>query len=303
MVARVSLILIISSILISYGLSAEIPGLNHDEIAIRQAVESYVAAYNAANASALASHWSKNGTYLTNTGELAKGPEKIKSVLEKFFAENKGIQVKASVFDIQSESRDRAIVKGFAVFSRPGEKKEEVLFTLSGVKEMGGWKILKFDEEESSVPLATIAQLGQLEWLMGDWVDKDEKSRVETSFRWAKDFAFIHSNFRVTLADRIDLEGSQIIGWDPLAKEFRSWIFDTKAGFGEGEWSRAGDTWTVRVKSTLGNGAEASSINVYKYVDPNSFTWRSYGRELNGEPLPDIDEVTVTRKKVPNKQQ
>ena len=57
-----------------------------------------------------------------------------------------------------------------------------------------------------------------------------------------------------------------------------------------------GNRWTVKVKSVLGTGQKASSINIYTYVNPNSFTWQSVSREVDGEPLPDIDEVTVVRK-------
>jgi hypothetical protein len=184
------------------------------------------------------------------------------------------------------------------VFSRPGEDNDEVLFTATNVKEDGKWKLLKVEEEESNVPLATIAQLGELEWLIGDWVDQDQDSSVETTFRWAKDYAFITGTFRVRVGDRVDLEGSQMIGWDPVAKKIRSWIFDNKAGFGEGEWSKSGNTWTVNVRSVLGTGQKASSINIYTYLDPNSFGWQSIGREVQGELLPDIDQVTVIRKNV-----
>ena len=120
------------------------------------------------------------------------------------------------------------------------------------MKEKGAWKLLKVEEEESSAPLASIAALGELEWLIGDWVDQDDSGSVETTFRWTKDYAFINGKFRVTVGDRVDLEGTQVIGWDPVGKKIRSWIFDTKAGFGEGEWSSAGNQWTVKVKSTLG---------------------------------------------------
>jgi uncharacterized protein (TIGR02246 family) len=297
-VARtVALILMISSIVMVFGVGAD-TGSNQDETALRKAFESYVAAYNSGDASAVASHWSRDGAYRTQTGEYAKGPDKIKSALEKFFAENKGIQVKAALFDLQLESANRAIAKGLAVFSRPGEDKDEVLFTATNVKENGKWKLLKVEEEESNVPLATIAQLGELEWLIGDWVDQDEDSSVETTFRWAKDYAFITGTFRVRVGDRVDLEGTQMIGWDPVAKKIRSWIFDNKAGFGEGEWSKSGNTWTVNVKSILGTGQKASSINIYTYLDPNSFGWQSIGREVQGELLPDIDQVTVVRKNV-----
>ncbi len=278
------------------GVTAENTGLNQDEIAVRKAIESYVETYNRGDASAAASHWSRQGSYLTQTGEYAKGPDKIRPALENFFAENKGIQVKVAVFDIQRQPAGRAIAKGFAAFHQPDGENEEDLVTATLVKENGEWKFLKVEEEESSAPLASIAALGELEWLIGDWVDQDDSGSVETSFRWAKDYAFINGTFRVTVGDRVDLEGTQVIGWDPVAKKIRSWIFDNKAGFGEGEWSSAGNRWTVKVNSTLGTGEKASSINIYTYVDPNSFTWQSVSHEVNGELLPDIDEVTVVRK-------
>ncbi len=296
MVRKIALGLIISSILLVSGASAENTGLSQDETAIRKAVESYVDAYNRAEASAVASHWSRNGSYLTLTGEYVKGPDKIRPALEKLFSELKGVQVKVALFDVQLQSPDRAITKGFAVFQRPGEESDEVLFAATHVKEDGSWKLLRVEEEESSVPLATIAKLGELEWLVGDWVDQDEDATVETTFSWSKDYAFINGTFRVTVGDRVDLEGTQVIGWDPVAKRIRSWIFDTKAGFGEGEWSRAGNRWTVKVTSVLGTGQKAASINIYTYVDPNSFAWQSVSREVGGEPLPDIEEVTVVRK-------
>ncbi len=296
MIERVVLGLIVSSILMVSGVSAENTAISPDEIAIRKAVESYVDSYNRGDASAAASHWSRQGSYLTMTGESAKGPDRIKPAMEKFFAEHKGITVKVALFDVQVQAGGRAIAKGFAVFQRSGEENDEALFAAMYVKEKGAWKLLKVEEEESSVPLDTIAKLGELEWLIGDWVDQDESGRVETTFRWTKDYAFINGTFRVTVGDRVDLEGTQVIGWDPVAKKIRSWIFDTKAGFGEGEWSGAGNKWTVNVGSVLGTGQKASSLNIYTYVDPNSFTWQSVGREVDGELLPDIDEVTVVRK-------
>ncbi|HMK34622.1 MAG TPA: SgcJ/EcaC family oxidoreductase [Desulfomonilaceae bacterium] len=296
MVRRIALGLIISSILMVSGVSAEKSAISQDEIAIRKAAESYVETYNRGDASAAASHWSRDGEYLTQAGEHVKGPDKIRSALEKLFSERKGIQVKAALFDVRRQSADRAIAKGFAVFQQPGEENDEVLFTATFVKEKGAWKIHKVEEEETSVPLDTIAKLGELEWLIGDWVDQDENATVETTFRWTKDYAFITGTFRVIVGDRVDLEGTQVIGWDPVAKKLRSWIFDNEAGFGEGEWSRESNRWTVNVKSVLGTGQKASSMNIYTYVDPNSFTWQSVSRAVDGELMPDIDEVTVVRK-------
>jgi uncharacterized protein (TIGR02246 family) len=189
-VRRVALGLIISSILMVSGVSAENTGISPDETAIRKAIESYVEAYNRGDASAAASHWSRDGSYLTQAGEHAKGPDKIRPALEKLFSERKGVQVKVALFDVNLASSGRAIIKGFAVFQRPGEENDEVLFTATYVKEKRAWKLSKVEEEESSVPLDTIAKLGELEWLIGDWVDQDESGSVAgTYYNTATDVA------------------------------------------------------------------------------------------------------------------
>jgi uncharacterized protein (TIGR02246 family) len=162
-VRKIALGLIVSAILMASGVSAENAGISKDETAIRKAVESYADAYNRGDAAAVASHWSRNGSYLTVTGEHVKGPDKIRPALEKLFSERKGIEVKAALFDVQLQSPDRAITKGFAVFQQAGEESDEVLFTATHVKEKGTWKLLKVEEEESSVPLDTIAKLGELD--------------------------------------------------------------------------------------------------------------------------------------------
>lgn len=278
--------------------AAENPPPQTEEAAIRKNVESYVDAYNRGDAAAVAAFWSREGEYSAPSGERPKGLNKIRPALEAFFAANKGIKLNVAVFDVQPQAADRIIEKGIAVVRRPGGETEEVFYTATHVKEDGAWKLLNVEEEISPVPLNTIAQLGQLEWLIGTWVDRDEGATVETVFQWTKNYAFISGEFRVTAQGRVDVEGTQVIGWDPVTKKIRSWIFDSKGAIGEGEWSRAGDRWTVKVKSVLGTGQIASSLNIYTYVDPKTFTWQSIGREVDGEPLPNIDSVTVIRKEV-----
>ena len=90
MVGKVALGLIISSILMVSGVTAENTGLSQDEIAVRKAIESYVETYNRGDASAAASHWSRDGSYRTQTGEYAKGPDKIRLCLGKVFCRKQG---------------------------------------------------------------------------------------------------------------------------------------------------------------------------------------------------------------------
>jgi hypothetical protein len=92
------------------------------------------------------------------------------------------------------------------------------------------------------------------------------------------------------------MAGMQIIGWDPVAKQIRSWVFDSDGGFSEGNWTRKGDRWLIHQLGTLPDGSKTSAVNVIKQIDNDSFTWQSVDRSVNGEMLPQVDEVLITRK-------
>ena len=44
------------------------------------------------------------------------------------------------------------------------------------------------------------------------------------------------------------LSGTQRIGWDPLKRQFKTWIFDSEGGHGEGYYTRNGDQWVVKTE-------------------------------------------------------
>ena len=91
------------------------------------------------------------------------------------------------------------------------------------------------------------------------------------------------------------MAGMQLIGWDPEAKQIRSWVFDSDGGFAEGRWTKKGNRWSITTTGTLPDGGKASSVNVITYVDENQFKWKSLNRTAGGELLPNIDEVVVVR--------
>ena len=89
--------------------------------------------------------------------------------------------------------------------------------------------------------------------------------------------------------------GVQIVGWDPAAKQIRSWVFDSDGGFGEGKWTKKDQRWYIQATGTLPDGSKTSAVNIITYVDENTFTWQSVNREAGGEILPNVDEVVVGR--------
>jgi len=151
------------------------------------------------------------------------------------------------------------------------------------------------DAETVPPRVSTDEPLKELAWLIGTWVDEDEEVSVETVCDWAKNGSFIRRRFTVRVDGDMDMEGTQVIGWDPATKAIRSWVFDTDGGFGEGRWRRDGDRWIIKATAVLPNGRRASAINILTPIDQNTFTWESTDRELDGELLPNIDKLRITR--------
>jgi hypothetical protein len=90
-------------------------------------------------------------------------------------------------------------------------------------------------------------------------------------------------------------EGTQVIGWDPRAKRIRSWTFDSDGSFGEESWSKLDDEWIIKMTRTTADGGTAAATQVLSRKDDNTLTVQAIAREIDGEPAPAGDPVTVER--------
>jgi uncharacterized protein (TIGR02246 family) len=264
-----------------------------DEAAIKQAVQAYVEAFNRGDATGVASFWSEDGEYIAPSGDRFKGRKNIEAAFKTFFGENKDVQLQASPSSIRFPSPNRAVETGTATVTRPGQTPEETQYVATYVKKGGTWRLVSVNEEESSVGFQ---HLKDLEWLIGEWVDRDENVSLDTVYQWARNNSFITGSFTIYVQGKVDLQGTQVIGWDPVAKTIKSWVFDSQGGFGQGTWTRKDNQWVVDSSGFLSTGERTSAINTYTYVDDNVFTFQSAEREIGGEPMPGIEPVTVVRK-------
>jgi len=137
--------------------------------------------------------------------------------------------------------------------------------------------------------------LDELDWMVGTWEDNSDGVRILTTCSWAANRSFLTRRFQVEIEGKIDLQGTQVIGWDPNSGKLRSWTFDSTGGFGEGRLTRDGDRWICTTMFTLASGERASAINIMRYIDPDTFGWQSIGREVGGELQPNIAEVQISR--------
>lgn len=267
-----------------------------EEAAIRKAVDAYVAAYNAGDAKALAQLWSPQAVYTDRlSGEQVVGRAEIEKQFTDIFAETQGAKLEASTSAIQFLSPNVAVESGIARLTVPEQEPEQSDYTAVYVKQGDAWLLDRVTEEDvPSVP-TQYEHLKDLEWMIGTWIDEDEYSRIETTCEWTRNKTFITRAFVLSVADRVDMAGIQIVGWDPVAKKIRSWVFDSSGGFAEGTWTKKDNAWYVQSTGTLPDGRRSSSVNIMTLVDNDTFTWQSVNREVDGEILPNVDEVAVVR--------
>ncbi len=277
---------------------AKKPAAGAEESAIRATIGSYVAAYNRGDAKAVASHWSESGEWISPSGQRFQGKRAIEKEMQTLFTEEKGMRIEVVNPSIRMVSPDVAIEEGTVRVIHPSEPPSESTYLAVDVKERGQWKLNTVRETEVPETPAASPQLQELAWLVGDWVDDSPGVDDTATVSWTKNKTFLTYAFKVSGPGMDDLEGTQVIGWDPAAGTIRSWMFDSDGGFGEGTWLKKDNSWIVKFNQTLPDGRKASAISVYTPVDGNTFTWKSIGRKLDGEFLPNLDEIKMVRKTV-----
>jgi len=269
-----------------------------DDALIRQNAAAYVVAYNNRDAKAVAAMWSPEAVYMDpSTGEAAVGREEIEKMFADTLADLDDAKLEVKVESIDFVSPNVAIENGTARVIRPNEEPVETNYTAVNVKRHGKWLLDRISEEEPPAPPPShYEHLKDLEWMIGSWIDQDESATIQTDCQWTKNQNFMTRSFAVVLGDQIDMAGMQIIGWDPAAKQIRSWVFDSDGGFAEGKWTRKDNRWLIHQTATLPDGRKSSAVNIVTYIDDNSCTWQSINRVVDGDVLPNVDEVLVVRK-------
>ena len=269
--------------------------MSPDEAAIRANIQAYLDAFKNEDAAAAVALWTADGEYLAANGELIKGHDDLQDAFQQYFDDNEEVQIEVDDPTIQFPSPSVAVEEGVARIVRAdADEPETVWYTAVHVKTGDGWKLDNLRESDPPPPTA-YERLQELSWLIGNWIDADDESAVETTCEFTTNGNFIRRSFRASVGGDITLEGTQVIGWDESRQLFRSWVFDTEGGFGEGIWERDGNKWIVRSTQTLSDGTKASSINIMEPQEDGSIVWQATGREVAGQPQPNVGPVTIVR--------
>ena len=254
-----------------------------DEKAIRANVATFVEAYNAKNAKAIADLFAPDGQTVDKEGEVIQGREAIEKEFADLFRENPKKRTEVSIETLRFLGPDLAIEEGSTKeTSAEGEAPEYDRYTVIHVKRDGKWLMAMARDEEGQPPSGH-EQLKPLAWLVGNWVDDGGSVVVNSSCRWSEDGNFLLQDFNLQVSGKNSMHVNQRIGWDPLNKHIHSWVFDSEGGYGESVWTRDGDNWIIKATGVRPDGSIASSTNQLVPSGKDGYVWRSWDRVIGDE--------------------
>ncbi|MGC8639850.1 MAG: YybH family protein [Isosphaeraceae bacterium] len=265
-----------------------------EEHAIREADGAFVEEYNKGDAKALAARFTEDAEVIEADGMRYRGRALIEERLAQTFAASPGIKLEIMADSIVFLSPDVAKEEGRTVVKPAGAAVEARRHTALLVKREGKWLISSVREELDPL-LPPHERLKELAWMVGDWVDDGPDSHIKVSCRWSADGNFLLRTFLVHVQGKPTLAVHQRVGWDPLAKQFRSWEFDSEGGYGEGRWSRDGDAWVIKHTGVRPEGITASATHLVARERPDLVRWVSTDRIVGDERAPGDEESTMVR--------
>jgi uncharacterized protein (TIGR02246 family) len=269
-----------------------------DEQALRKAAAALVEAMNKGDLEALMALWAPDADYIDETGKVTRGKEALAALFRQGFLENKGSKVTSKLNSLKFVRPEVAMVDGSLEFTALDGSKDSDRYAAVWVKVGPRWllsSVRDLPTEAVDVPSLAYPQLKELAWLVGEWQDASDKIDVNIICRWDRNQSFLVMQYEVKQPGQEPLHVSQRIGWDGHSGTIRSWTFDSQGGFGESTWQRDGSRWVAATSGILPDGGTGGATNVYQFVDPNTFVWRSLDRDVDGQPLADA-EIKFVRK-------
>jgi uncharacterized protein (TIGR02246 family) len=264
------------------------------EHAIRLADESFVREYNKADVKALAARFAEDAEVIEADGTRYRGRPLIEQRLAETFAASPGVKLEVKAEAIQLLSPDVAKEEGSTTVTPKSGVAELRRHTALLVKRDGKWLISSLREEPEPF-VSPRERLKELEWMLGDWVDQGPDSHVRVNCRWSEDGNFLLRTFTVKVAGRTAMTVHQRVVWDPLAKHFRSWEFDSEGGYGEGRWSRDGDRWVIKHTGVRPEGLAASSTNIVVRQSRDLVRWTSTDRVFGDQLMSEQEDYVMVR--------
>lgn len=280
------------------GVAAKGAERGEDERAIRALVETFTRAFNAGDPAAVAATYTDGAVVVDEDCTRTIGRDAIRAQYAASFADGPGAKIEIKDDLLHFLGPETAIEEGRAVLT-PAEGRgaaESSRYTAIYVKQRDGHWLQAVVRDTAEDVLTPHDRLKALEWLTGEWVNESSDAVVATTCKWADNGNFLVREFTMKVRGIPAMTGVQRIGWDPVRKQFKSWMFESDGGFQEAYWTQRGDQWLIRSEGATADGRPATMTNIITRLGKDRASWQSVDRTVGGEAVPGIDEFVIVRK-------
>lgn len=261
---------------------------------IEQSAKAFVTAYDAGDAKAVAALWTANGEYSLGSQTL-KGRAAIQKLYEEHFSANPGSKMEVKIESVRSLAPNLLLEEGVASVSGGGADSASA-YTAVHTKVDGKWLMASVREADVPLPAAP-ESIDKLANLVGNWKAKGDAADVTVKFEWMHDKHFLRAETTVHPKGKTEglPGGMQIVGVDPLSGKMVSWNFTADGGHSYGVWNKIENRWVIGTQGATSGGAITTATNVFYQPHADVLSWQSLNRTIDGQPLPNTEEIVLER--------
>jgi uncharacterized protein (TIGR02246 family) len=267
-----------------------------DDQAIRATITAFEEAFPKHDARAIAALFAEEGEAIDADGRTIQGRPALEQHYTARFKAGVPAKIVTTIDSVRLLAPGVARVTGRTRITLEGtEAPATGRFTAIEVKRDGRW-LLASVRELADLERTHHDHLTELGWLVGDWVEETAEAVVLNSVAWTEDGNFLIRSFDVRVKGQPVLKGVQRIGWDPLTRQIKSWVFDSHGGHGEGLWSRHGDQWAIKSTGVRPDGKVVTATQVLTYISKDTLRWKSLDQTVGTGIEHDVSEIVMVRK-------
>ena len=249
-----------------------------------------------ADAQALAELWTADCSYTNEDGQKWVGRDKVRDRFASVFGTEGRQLVELVPENVKVMAPAVALAEGVVRRRDFASTDPSTRFSMLLLKQAdGNWLISSATETPYAVAEEP-DRLGELSWLVGDWKVEKESGYVHLNASWAAGHKFLILSYIIKRPGQKDaVDCKQIIGWNPRTEQIVSWSFDANGGFGYGAWSKKDKQWVVDADGVERDGSATRATNIVSMDGPDSFTWQSINRSVDGASYEDTAVLKIVR--------
>jgi uncharacterized protein (TIGR02246 family) len=245
--------------------------------------------------SKMAALWTVNGSYTDEDGAQFKGRSALEKRFAEVFAETGKQLVEFIPSPVQLLSDTVALAEGVVRRNEGSGAKPQTRYSIVLVKQDGNW-LISNATETPFIANENVNPLHDLSWIVGEWSAERDGKSIRMKAEWTANDKFITCKYETKQSpDSPALESREVIGWDPRIGQPVSWHFDATGGFGHGDWSKENSNWIVKAIGVDQDGSTTVATDVLSLTAPDTFSWQSVDRSIDGVAYNDSAPLKVVR--------